>query len=352
MGRIGRVYMDRMEKVNQNMSREEWLEWRHERLGASDANMMMGRSQYGTRQDLINAKAFPLVINSQPWLEEEKGEGEREAVELFCKENVPESYRVRHQFLISKKFSCLDMPLSCSLDAIVEVFLADDIVKELVGVEVKCVEKASDGAGIPPCYQWQLFQQNMLLNDYADMMHDKEMIEGGYQLYYVEYSKKQKKILKQVSYSRLWTGLYSSTLIDEYGRLIVEIESAKGAGLAEEYVAEGTKVRLYGLVDQYNELLPELEAARANLKAIEDKTGAIRDQISTLIGEQEHKFEHQGLNVQKVRLQGRIDPNKIPLNIPLHKVRGEDTFMLKITKDKIKKLAENVSFGNGKMEIK
>jgi len=66
MGRIGRVYMDRMEKVNQNMSREEWLEWRHERLGASDANMMMGRSQYGTRQDLINAKAFPLVINSQP----------------------------------------------------------------------------------------------------------------------------------------------------------------------------------------------------------------------------------------------------------------------------------------------
>lgn len=335
-------------ETRQDFTREEWLAWRHERIGASDANMIMGRSQYGTRKDLVEQKASPLCINSNPWLEKEKGEGEVEAVELFVSKRFKKTDKVTiaYQYLMSSSVRDLPVEICCSLDAFITVKRKG--ASGDIGVEVKCVEKASAGDFVPPQYYFQLFQQYILMQIEADM----PPIPFGV-LYYIEYSKKTKKILKEVCLqSSDFTVSMAGTLINEYASFYSDVLEQRKRGVIEENVAEGTRIKLYSLVGKYNALLPELEAAKAAYDVVDKKAKAIRDDISFLVGDQEHTFEHQGIKVSKVRVQGRIDQDKIPLNIPLHSIRSDDSYMLRVTKSKDKALSDKISFANGKMELR
>lgn len=335
-------------ETRQDFTREEWLAWRHERIGASDANMIMGRSQYGTRRDLVEQKAAPLCIKSNPWLEKEKGDGEVEAVELFVSKHFKKTDKVTiaYQHLISVDVKRLPVPVCCSLDALLTI--KNKKGEGHVGVEVKCVEKASAGDGVPPQYYWQIYQQYMLMSCNYNLYPGHISF-----LYYIEYSKKTKKILKQVEVTAcLFDPNCGEILINEYKAFWNEVLEERKRTSPKEYVAEGTRIRLYELVEKYNAMLPELEAAKAAYDVLDKRSKAIRDEISSLVGDQEHTFEHQGIKVSKVRVQGRIDQDKIPMNVPLHSIRSEDSYMLRVTKSKDKALSDKISFANGRMELK
>lgn len=335
-------------ETRQDFTREEWLAWRHERIGASDANMIMGRSQYGTRRDLVEQKAAPLCIKSNPWLEKEKGDGEVEAVELFVSKRFKKTDKVtvEHQYLISADVKRLPVPICCSLDALLTI--KNKKGEGCVGVEVKCVEKASAGDGLPPQYYWQIYQQCILILLDASLHPAPIGV-----LYYIEYSKKTKKILKQVEVTAcLFDPNCGEILIKEYKAFWDEVLEERKRTSPKEYVAEGTRIRLYELVEKYNAMLPELEAAKAAYDVLDKRSKAIRDEISSLVGDQEHTFEHQGIKVSKVRVQGRIDQDKIPMTVPLHTIRSEDSYMLRVTKSKDKALSDKISFANGKMELR
>jgi hypothetical protein len=218
-------------------NRAEWLQERHACFGASDAPAVMGRSQYGSREALIEEKAKPLEITSNPWLEKEKEAGEREAVERYLQLTFGDTWSaiyVSYQHMLSFRAEGIHRPISCTLDALVMPYDSSAIA-----LEVKCVDKASDGDGVPAKYYHQILQQHMVIKA---CLKDKWI-----RTVYIEYSSAEKKILKIAEPKKF---PYQIELLRAYRRAEKDIEKAKESeGMG---VAEGTRIRLYALADRYS----------------------------------------------------------------------------------------------------
>ena len=315
-------------------SREEWLRARHACFGASDAPMVMGRSQYGSRESLIDEKAHPLEIESNPWLEKEKDEGEKEAVKAYLMQT---NVVIEYQVMLVAQVKGISRPLSCTLDALVK-FLD---ISGSTAIEVKCVKERSAGDDVPAQYFHQLLHQQIVLSsipEYRDV-----------NILYIEYCKETKQILKRVYVNESLP--YKRELIRAYKR--AEADIAKQRKKEAMGVAEGTKVRLYNLSDKYAELLPKIEEKSREIEELKKHADNIRSQISSLVGDQEFKFSHQGLKVAKVKVKGAIDIDRLPLYLSIDEYRKPSTYSVRITKERAKKMVdEHLDFHGGAMHLR
>jgi hypothetical protein len=171
---------------------------------------------------------------------------------------------------------------------------------------------------------------------------------------YIEYDQKEKKLLKCLHFKdyknrKDWLSLLTAYISSEKE---IEALQAKDVDGTTFGVAEGTKIRLYELAEQYKAMIPAIEAKKAELDSLEEESDKIRKQISSLVGEQEFKFEHQGIKVSKIRVKGAIDIDKLPLDISIDECRKPSTYSVRITKEKPAKLPKGISSASGIMELK
>ncbi len=334
--------------------REEWLAWRHERFGASDAPLVMGRGGcYGGRDDLIKSKVFPLVIKENLWLEQEKSAGEAEAISEYTRlaklafAGQHCEFFVEYQPKFEHKFKGVCRPLSCTLDGLLHCSskkaTRSGCRKTTILIEVKCVDKASEGDGIPNRYYYQLLQQYHVL---------RACCRTPNKVVYIEYSRKASEIIKMIELNDFCSEKNFSALLQAYARAEEEIEALKANNDAAPLeLDECSKRRIKDLVEQYKELLPNIEAKKQDLEALESRADEIRKTISLLVGDQEYKFSHQGIKVAKVSVKGAIDIDKLPIDVSIDECRKPNTYSVRITKEKVDKIPKGLAIEDGKIVL-
>lgn len=324
-------------------SHKDWMEWRHGCISASDMSVYMDRSQYGNSLDIVENKAMPFVYEQKSdWMENVKSKEEDEAIQHYVEKNF-KGYVFQKQLCIQADVEGLNMPLSCSLDAVV----FDDDNGCVYAMEVKCTSVRSESDSIPIKYYHQIAHQLFLCNS----LFSKSDFRG---ILYIEYCSKEKKVIKEVFITKNYINPIKLSI---YKRFEKDIEDMK-AKLelspmpSENYVAEGTKLKIEDLTKEYEKVFSILEENKKTMEEYVKKAEELKDQISALIGDNKYKNSHSGLCVSKIRIAGRLNKDALPADLILRDYMNPPTYSLRITREKSDNLEKTkIKCDNGKMSL-
>lgn len=263
-----------MKKAKFQQNTTEWLEWRRQGLGASDAPILMGVSPWKTIHELWREKALGEVKEFRSFATERGKRLEDEAVE-----------EVEKLLGVSFFTACIEHPefpwLRASLDGL--------SLDEDISLEIKCPGSKDHlsalNGQVPEKYTWQL-QHQMMVTGHKSMYYYSYDGSDGVLLEYKADEEMQTKILEKAKW--FWQKVQNKESIELGPDDYLPIADERFRNLSVQY---RTKKAQAELIEQ------ELEEIRKGLLAFV----------------QDHpRVKGSGLMIFKSERKGSIDYAKIP----------------------------------------
>ena len=264
-----------MKKAKFQQNTGEWLEWRRQGLGASDAPILMGVSPWKTIHELWREKALGEVKEFRSFATERGKRLEDEAVE-----------EVEKLLGVSFFTACIEHPefpwLRASLDGL--------SLDEDISLEIKCPGSKDHFSAlngqVPEKYTWQL-QQQMLVTGHKSMYYYSYDGSDGVLLEYKADEKMQATLLEKAKW--FWQKVQNKESIELGPEDYMPVSDNLFRTLSLQYRTKKAQADL---------LEAELEDLRKGLIQFADK---------------HPKVKGCGIMVFKTERKGSVDYSKIPV---------------------------------------
>lgn len=273
------------------MTREEWLKWRHEGIGSSDAPVIMGMSPWKTRYQLWKEKISP-VVDTPPNFIQRKGIEIEPKIRAWFELQMGKSFAPK--LLMHGK-----MPLiRASLDG------ADESLTEIC--EIKLLGKDDFTPDTIPDKYWPQVQHQLFVSE-ARVCHFVGHCNGETKIISVKPEKE-----------------YLSLLFEKEMEFLEMIQRR----IAPE-LSDGDYKQIKG----FAAVVTKYKRLKAKIQELEDQAEAIKSGLIVAAQAAEHTHcIFNGLKVAKIERVGNINYKAIPelQGIDLEKYRGKPTSYWKV----------------------
>ncbi len=166
--------------VPKHNDRKEWLQWRQDGIGSSDACIIMGASRFKDRKTLLVDKSLPFIEEEENTYIKERGNKIEFQVRMFLEKKYGQEFSALNTVNTAFPFMRASLDGACKdVKTIIEI-------KLLSSVNPAKVNKSADGY-----LKWEAAKQGGVPAEYWPQVQHQLMITGAERCLFVGYKEER-----------------------------------------------------------------------------------------------------------------------------------------------------------------